>query len=105
MLSGDWRTSEEVRSMKAVNGVGGRLFTINRVMERRGEERRDSNQPQPRLSIIHRGVSVYSYSTPLSLIYLIFSPSSSSSSVPQKKKVHLGKEEKQMKSLQLVIMF
>ena len=42
MLSGDWRTSEEVRSMKAVNGDGGRLFTINRVMERRGEERLQS---------------------------------------------------------------
>ena len=44
-----WSISEIVSSM-AVNGVGGRLFRINRVMERRV-----SNQPQPRLSIIHRG--------------------------------------------------
>ena len=45
----------EVVSSLVVNGVGGRLFTINRVMERRV-----SNQPQPHLSIIHRGVE-YEY--------------------------------------------
>ena len=53
----------------AVNGVGGRLFRINRVMERRV-----SNQPQPHLSIIHRGVE-YEYTDATFVSDLIFSPS------------------------------
>ena len=51
---GPWSKSEVKWGLRCmvVNGVGGRLF-LNRVMERRGEERLQSVL-QPHLSIIHR---------------------------------------------------